>query len=115
MLLKKDEIIKRDKRKTTDIEVPEWDGTVRLREMSAAQRDAFDASTVKIVGKKVIPNLENSRAKLLAMCIVDEEGNPMFTVDELSERNASVLDGLSEAARKLNKLDSGALEEEVKN
>ena len=79
-LLNAGEILAAQDLKTRDVEVPEWGGVVRLRELSARDREWYFSQTVSIEtavvdGKSQVvqkPNLDNVRAKLLSRAIVGD-------------------------------------------
>lgn len=99
---------------TEDVVVPEWkiDGeavTVRLKALSGTDRDAYEASMVKIVKGKQVPDMANTRARLVGMCAIDEEGNKLFPnaidVLQLGQKNAKALNRLWEHACDLSGID----------
>lgn len=101
-------------RETVVVEVPEWGGAVTLRELSARERDAFEASTVDGHGKKMRINIENLRARLVAACAIDEQGQALFypsDVELLGDLSASAVDRLFSAARELNGMTESDVEE----
>ena len=114
-MLTKEQIISASRLKFEEIDVPEWGGSVRISVMSAKDRDAYDASTFKLVGKEIKPDMTNARSKLLSRCIVDADGAPMFTIDELAEMDSVVLDRLVAVARRINGMTEDSIEDEVKN
>ncbi len=63
---------------TEAVEAPEWGGSVLVRGMTGAERDAFESSVVSMNGKDARVNTANIRAKMAAMCIVDENGARLF-------------------------------------
>ena len=69
--LNKAEILAIDDLKFEDLFVPEWNAWVRIRMLSASERDHFEAGTIQRNGKKVTTNLENIRARLCLLCMVD--------------------------------------------
>lgn len=112
-LLNKDSILAADDLKTEDVDVPEWGGSVRLRMLTGGERDKFEADSMK-TNKKGNPemNLVNMRARLVALCAVDEGGKRMFgdsEVTKLGAKAATAINRLFDAARKLN----GMTEEDV--
>ena len=111
-ILNKDAILGIDDMTTVDVEVPEWGGTVRLRTLTGGERDKFESDMVDQRGKNNKLNLVNVRARLVALCAVDEGGKRMFgdsEVSKLGAKRASILDKLFVAAQKLN----GMTEEDV--
>ncbi|MBP8292712.1 MAG: hypothetical protein KAX65_08060 [Caldilineaceae bacterium] len=111
--LSKAEIFAQDDLKHEDVQVPEWGGAfVRVRSMSASERDRFEAGTVQRNGKNVTTNLEHIRARLCIMCLVDENGEHLFDDGDtfpLGAKSAAALDRIFQVAQKLN----GLREEDV--
>jgi hypothetical protein len=109
MFLNRDLILTQTDLPHRDLLVPEWGGTVRVRTMSGAQRDRFEADHLRE------PN-SNLRARLAAATICDERGEPIFTpadAEALGRTSAAALDRVFAAALELNKLrkeDVDALE-----
>ena len=112
--------------KTEDVDVPEWGGAVRLREMTAKERDAYETATFVMAtevvdGKpqtKVTPNTINLRARLVALCLVDEEGHRCFGDDEteaLGAKSAAALARCFAVAQKLNGMGAAGVDEAEKN
>lgn len=105
--------------KLTPVEVPEWGGTVYVRVMSGAERDAFEDETFKINGKNVELNRKNARARLLVRCITDEGGERLFNdngdADRLGAQPADVLDRVYAVAAKSNGLSKADEDDLAKN
>lgn len=105
--LSKAEILAKDDLKKEEVFVPEWDAWVIVQSMSASQRDRFEAGTVVRNGKKVTTNLENIRARLCLLCMVDENGERLFQEEDtwpLGGKSASALDRIFTVAQRLNGL-----------
>lgn len=116
--LNKAEILAKDDLKTEDVFVPEWDAWVKVRSLNASERDHFEASTVQRNGKRVTTNLENIRARLCLLCMVDEDGNRLFDEGDtfpLGGKSASALDRIFTVAQKLNGLRDEDVDELAKN
>lgn len=107
-------------RKTLDVDIPELDASFRLREMSGTERDKFEVAAFKerADGKRSIDPLY-LRARLVALCLVGDDGVRLYADDEIHQLSdavpSSVLGPLFEAAQKLNGLDATALETAGKN
>ena len=117
-LLSKSAILAADDLKTEDVEVPEWGGTVRVRAFSGRERDAFEASLVRGDGKDRKVDLTNMRARLVALTVVDDSGQKVFTqddVDLLGAKSGAALDRVFSVAQKLNGLSGADVEELTKN
>lgn len=118
MILTKAQILDADDIGKETIPVPEWGGEVLVRMLTGAQRDAFEDSIIKVRGKSKETNLVNIRARLCALCIIDEEGKRLFNDTEivnLGNKSAIALDRVFSAARKLNGLTEDDVEELAKN
>ncbi|MGW6257619.1 hypothetical protein [Streptomyces sp. NPDC055085] len=105
--------------KTQEVPVPEWCGEVLIRALTGEQRDKFEASCVQI-GKGGVKkmNLAGMRARLVAMSIVNEAGEPIFVpadVPALSKKSASALDRVFQACQKLSGLSPEDVEELVED
>ena len=103
--LNRDQIVAIQDIKTELVDVPEWGGTVALRELTGAERDALEAQMVKVINGRREADLDNLRAKLVAACLVDgETGDRLFdekTVSQLGNKSAIALDRLFKIFRKL--------------
>ena len=118
MYLTKDAILAADDLITEDVDVPEWGGTVRVRSISGAERDAFEQAIVTRRGKNVQTNLSNIRAKMSALCLVDESGQRLFTdadVVALGQKSAAALDRVFGVAQRLSGLTDKDVDELAEN
>jgi hypothetical protein len=109
-ILSRDAILTADDLAFEEVEVPEWGGSVRIRCLTGTERDNFEASVYK---NGETPDFRNVRAKLVAKTIVDEEGNRLFTdndVKELGRKSAGALNRVWEASSRL----SGLSEDDIK-
>jgi hypothetical protein len=128
-----------------EVEVPEWGTWVRVRGLTGAERDAYEASLLggtekdAIAGSRTEPAgpapsrsagaagtawpggglaLRNARARLVALCCIDEHGRRLFSdddVDELGNKSAAALNRLFETACRLSGLSAADLAELSKN
>jgi hypothetical protein len=104
-LLSKDQIWAANDLSTVDVSVPEWGGEVRLKTLTGAERDQYEADSFKMHKGRQEANLSNLRARLVAMCAVDENGQPLFTrgdVLKLGQKSAIALERVFEAAARIN-------------
>lgn len=101
--------------KSETIEVPEWGGSVTIRRMTGGERDAYEADIFESKGSQLQLKRENFRAKLIARCLVDDNGERMFSDGEiavLSKKSAAALDRLFAACQRLNGM-TGAEQEKI--
>ena len=114
-LLNKNKILAKNTRLHSDVEVPEWGGTVRVSEMSAFERDQFDLMSV---GKNGGSNSKNFRARLVAFTATDEKGERLFNekdTTKLGKKSNLVIGRLFDAAWELNELDVAEVDKQAKN
>lgn len=113
-LLSRDAIMSVDDMDYEIVDVPEWGGKVRVRSMTGSERDAFEASLVKGTGKQQRVSVENIRAKLVALTVVDMEGNRIFNdkdITFLGRKSAAALDRVYEVSARLSKISKEDVDE----
>jgi len=118
MLLDRKTILEAKDLITKTVNVPEWGGDVKIRSMTGTERDAFEASLFEGKGDNRQTNMKNLRAKLLAKCLVDQDGKNLFSekdITDLGGKSAKALDRLYAVARDLNGIGTEDEEEMVKN
>ena len=98
--------------------VPEWEGEVIVRGLTATDRDAYEESIYKFReegGKaKASMSLINARATLVVRCLIDEDGKRLFSDADavaLGKKSSVVVDRLYEVARRLSGMSDGDIEE----
>lgn len=118
----KEQILKVEDLPREEVHVDEWDLDVWVRSMTAAERDDYEQSLLESSGTgrnlKLIPNLQNAKAKLVARTLVEENGDRVFTDSEagqLGGKAASAINKLYEIARRLSGISDTDVEEMVKN
>ena len=114
MRLSRDDILKAEDITTEEVDVPEWGGTVLVRGMTGQQRDEFEASTAVRRGNQMVQDYANVRAKVVAWCVVNDDGTRMFTASDvhaLGEKSGAALDRIFWVASRL----SGLSEEDVQS
>jgi len=117
-LLTREEILQADDLPVEDVDVPEWGGTVRVRTLSGAERDRFEGSITEQRGKKIKVKADNIRAKLVALSVVNEKGQPVFDegdVRQLGKKSAKALDRVFDVAQRLSGISDEDVEELAKN
>jgi len=117
-LLTREEILQAEDLPTEDVEVPEWGGSVLVQGLTGAERDAFESTVVELRGRKTHLNMQNARAKLCAMAMVDEQGERVFRdgdVEELGQKSGAALQRVFQVAQRLSGLSNEDIEELTKN
>jgi hypothetical protein len=132
VLLSHDQILAAQDIETEDVKVPEWADPatgadeVRVKGLTGEERDSFEAACMMerpaydakgkpIRGRtEMARNLANTRAKLVARSVVDEQGERLFTdhdVAVLGKKSAAALDRVFEVAGRLSGLSDEDIEE----
>lgn len=112
------EILGADDIEVKEVPVPEWKGTVFLRVMDGAARDAYDIARNERSKKKRGKNDIGIRSMLLAHTICDEKGGLLFGEEktaELSKKNGAVLARLFDIACDMNGIGAKAEAQAEKN
>lgn len=108
--LTRDQILEVQDIEYKEVFVKEWNGTARIRSLTAQEREEYDSWIFTV--KKL--DATTSRARLLSMAIVDNDGNPIFTVNDiqaLARKNSKIVVRLSYIAQKLSGMTPGAIQE----
>ena len=101
--------------------VPEWPCDVYVKNLTGAERDAFEGSLLVKDGKgRRTVTYTDLRAKLIARTVCDAEGNRLFTdkdITLLTLKSAAPLQRIFEAQRLsgLSSDDVAELTDELKN
>lgn len=105
--------------------IEEWLCDAIVRVMTGAERDAYEAEITGTrmpgKGQTRVLNLSNIRARLVARCLIDDNGDPLYDwrkpadLDELGKTDAAILDRIFTAASQLNGITEKDIEELAKN
>jgi hypothetical protein len=98
-----------------EVHVPEWDAHVLVTELTAAERDEFEASVVKRRGRGEFDVvMRGLRAKLVALTVIDENGNRIFNEadqEALCRVGSHAIDRIFSVAQRLSGLTKEDLDE----
>ena len=101
------------------VAVAEWGGDVIVRCLTGQERDELESLVVQEKGdgdRKV--DLLNFRARLVALSVINENGERLFTLDDvvlLAKKSAKALDRVFNVAERLSALRGKDEEREIKN
>ena len=113
-LLGREAILEADDLPFEYVEVPEWGGTVKVQGLTGQGRDEYLASmAVMERGKVVGQNVSHASGRMIAECVVDEEGNRLFSivdVGKLSQKSAIAVGRVFEVAARLSGLEEDDIE-----
>lgn len=118
MALSKEQILAVRDIKIEELYVPEWDGSIYIKTMTAEERDKFEEAIFIKDGGKRKTDVSGLRAKLCAFVICDEEGNRLFSeaeVEALSKKSAAALTRIFEKAQEISATREDDFEEMAKN
>lgn len=113
-ILTRDAILNADDRKLVEVSVPEWGGSVMVRTLSGKERDEYESGTIKLKNGKQEQDFENFRARLVALCLVDEKGVRVFNTKDvaaLGNKSAAALQRVFNECQDLNAFSDKDLEE----
>lgn len=101
-----------------EVEVPEWGGVVLVRGMTGRERQEYEEFLSK--GKRGKQEITPRFAveKIVATCTVDQDGNRLFTDEELallSNKSIKALMRIATVAMELSGLTKEDMEEMVEN
>lgn len=108
-MLSRSAILAADDLPREEVSIPQWGGTVFVRTMTGAERDALEAIHLKSPGR-------NFRARVAVATVCDEKGQLLFTEADLvplGTKSAAALDLILDVAMRLsgfNKKDVDRLE-----
>lgn len=117
-VLTRDLILSQKKLKMQEVEVPEWEGSVFVRELSGQERDEFEEGVYLQKGDKTTTNFKNFRARLVVVSTCDAEGNRLFTPDDVEEvgrTSAAALERIYKVAEMLSGFRKKDVDELTKN
>ncbi|MFG3137706.1 hypothetical protein ACGFZA_16025 [Streptomyces sp. NPDC048211] len=114
-LLSRDQILDAKDLKTKDVSVPEWGGDIRIRMLTGKERDDFEASLVEMKRDgSAKRNIENVRARLATLCIINEAGELMFNradIRMLGNKSSAALGRVFDAINELNAFSDEDIED----
>ena len=117
MRLSREDFLKADDIVTEEVDLSDikgYNGSILVRGLTGAERDAWIGGLSRQVGNKVVRNTANATAKLVALCCVDDDGNRLFTdldVVALGKKSGQALDRVFEVAQRLSGLSDDDVRE----
>lgn len=116
--LSKEDIFQVEDISVETMEVPEWGGTIRLKPMTGAEKEGFEAEFQKRQQGENKINTRGFRGWLISRSVVNEDGELLFSkgdIAELSKKSAKVLEDVFEKCLEVNGIGQDAVEEIEKN
>ncbi len=112
-------LLKLCKRRYATVDIPERNITVRIQSLSENEKSQYETCLIAKNGKGIMrERLQDATRRLLALCIVDDNGNRIFTDGDLSELanlDAFVSSRIYDACQEHCGFNKGDIDETVKN
>jgi hypothetical protein len=120
--LSKATILGADDLTVEEVNCPECGGTVFVRTLTGVERDEIEAHMFQTKSKDSRINMTNLRARMVGLCLVDENGKRIFKgkefekdIEALGRKSSLVLDRVFTVAQKLAGMRKEDVEELTKN
>lgn len=106
--------------RVVDLFIPEMNETIHVSELSGAQRDAFEKTMISVSpdGTKTKLTIDNVRARLIVMTVVNDEGKLLFAesdAERIGDLGASIVSEIYNVASGLSKISKEDVDELLKN
>lgn len=88
---------------------------LNIKHLSAFESDSLQVAYVNDDGKVEAKRLTGARARLIAACVVDDEGNAAFTSADVNAWDNDLVAELNELCRDVNKIGKEKAEAEEKH
>lgn len=118
MHLSKDDLLKADDSVTEEVDLsdlPGYHGSVLIRGMTGKERDAFETLVMRAgSGGRRELDTANFRARLVARCAIDDDGNRLLTDADaaaLGDKSAAAVDRMWVVATRLSGMSDEDAEE----
>jgi hypothetical protein len=105
-----EKILAQDDSHNEELQIPEWDVTVRLRSMTAKERGELEGRWAK---RDAAKDPGSFRIDVLSLTLKTAEGEPLGTAEELRgllDKNANVVERIFERSCELSGLSSNDVE-----
>jgi len=87
-----------------EIHIPELDGSVWVKGMTAADRSRFERQFSLASGKRNKRKTQEIRERLIVACVCDEQGNKLFTQEDvgaIGAQSAMIIEKIVDVAQRL--------------
>lgn len=114
-MLTKDQIINACDRKIVSLMIEEWDGVIRIRELSAKQRIEYENMIMRDESDN---DYSKSILRLISFSVVNDNDEPYFSEEDVSillEKSYKVILRIFNEICVLNGMQKGSVEEAVEN
>lgn len=112
--LTREALLRKRPRRTKVVPLPELGGEVTIRAMSEGERSRYEASFLDKDGKPKMTTIEAARRRMIVMCVIDDSGNPLLTLDDLAalaDADSAALSRIYNESRDLSGFEQQDIEE----
>ena len=106
-----DEILSADQSQSLKVNVPEWKCDVWIRSLPLGDLQAWELDALRSNGQ----GIDDYRTRYLSKCLVDADGKPLFTSEQLKKISGKVGARLYKLAQQHNEIDEKEIQELGKN
>jgi hypothetical protein len=106
-----DDILSADQSQSLKVNVPEWKCDVWIRSLPLGDLQAWELDALRSNGQ----GIDDYRTRYLSKCLVDADGKPLFSNDQLKRLSGKVGARLYKLAQQHNEIDEKEIQELGKN
>lgn len=107
------------KRRYVEVEIPELEATVRIQSLSEKEKSDYETRLISKNGRGILKDrLADATRRLIALCVVDQNGSRLFSNNDLSviaEMDSFVSSRIYEACQEHCGFNKQDIETAVKN
>lgn len=112
-------LLKLCERRYSTIDIPERDISIRIQSLSEAEKSQYETCLIAKNGRGIMrERLQDATRRLIALCVVDEEGKRIFSDSDLSaiaNLDSYISSRIYDACQEHCGFNKGDIDETVKN
>ena len=112
-------LLKLCERRYSTVEIPERDISIRIQSLSEAEKSQYETCLIAKNGRGIMrERLQDATRRLIALCVVDEEGKRIFLDSDLSaiaNLDSYISSRIYDACQEHCGFNKGDIDETVKN
>lgn len=110
--LSRDDVLRVQDFETGEVEVPEWGGTLLVRELSADEVEEIGFGQVDSKGNRDVRKAKGLRAKVISWAAIAEDGARLFSKDDVNKLAKKSSRAVGRVFDTIQKLSGIAVEQE---
>ncbi len=103
--LSRDDVLRAQDFETREVEVPEWGGTILVRELNAEEVEEVGLGQLDAQGNRDLRKVAGLRVKVISWATIDEEGKRLFLakdVQQLGKRSSQTVQRVFDVIQELS-------------